>query len=246
MARPKKVGLDYFPVDVDFDDKIQALELIHGNDGLAWLLRFWQTAYKTEDGIVDLSELFGELMANKCRITTEKQNSIIELLRKVGHLQHCGDGKYTSHGIQKRISAISSERRAAIERKNQRESQKTKKKEIKEKRKESKTPPQCSLNNENSSANNEIDPPIKNENTIPPQIEWLLSYKKERNSVVDANKFFDFYSSKGWMVGKNRMKDWKAAFRRWENDDSGIKKPSPEFSANACRRGENGKLVPVV
>jgi len=31
-----------------------------------------------------------------------------------------------------------------------------------------------------------------------------------------AQQFFDFYESKGWMIGKNKMKDWKAAARRWK------------------------------
>lgn len=54
------------------------------------------------------------------------------------------------------------------------------------------------------------------EKTIPPKIEDVISYCKERNNGVDVNKWYDFYSSKGWMIGKNKMKDWKAAVRTWE------------------------------
>ncbi len=50
----------------------------------------------------------------------------------------------------------------------------------------------------------------------PPTYEQVSSYCKERNNSVDANVFIDFYESKGWMVGKNKMKDWKAAVRNWE------------------------------
>lgn len=50
----------------------------------------------------------------------------------------------------------------------------------------------------------------------PPTLQEIQDYVKERKSPVDAEKFFDFYESNGWMVGKNRMKDWKAAFRNWE------------------------------
>jgi len=52
---------------------------------------------------------------------------------------------------------------------------------------------------------------------IPPKIEDVKNYCKERKNNVDANKWFDFYTSKGWMVGKNKMKDWKAAVRTWED-----------------------------
>ena len=54
---------------------------------------------------------------------------------------------------------------------------------------------------------------------IPPQIEWVREYCKSRNNNVDPDKFFDFYESKGWKVGKERMKDWEAAIRTWEKDN---------------------------
>lgn len=54
---------------------------------------------------------------------------------------------------------------------------------------------------------------------IPPQISEIEEYCKERNNKVDANRFYDFYESKGWLVGKNKMKDWKAAVRTWEQGD---------------------------
>ena len=52
----------------------------------------------------------------------------------------------------------------------------------------------------------------------PPTYEQVFGYCKERNNSVDANVFIDFYESKGWMVGKNKMKDWKAAVRNWERN----------------------------
>lgn len=51
---------------------------------------------------------------------------------------------------------------------------------------------------------------------IPPTIEDVASYCLERNNGVDSVKWHNFYSSKGWMVGSNKMKDWKAAVRTWE------------------------------
>ena len=50
----------------------------------------------------------------------------------------------------------------------------------------------------------------------PPTIEEVKDYAKERNGSVDPVRFFEYYTSNGWMVGKNKMKDWKAAFRNWE------------------------------
>ena len=50
----------------------------------------------------------------------------------------------------------------------------------------------------------------------PPTLQEVSAYCLERANGVDPNKWHDFYTSKGWMVGKNKMKDWKAAVRTWE------------------------------
>lgn len=57
---------------------------------------------------------------------------------------------------------------------------------------------------------------------IPPSQDEIKSYCDERKNNVDPARFVDFYSSKGWMVGKNKMKDWKAAVRNWENSNKAI------------------------
>ena len=53
-----------------------------------------------------------------------------------------------------------------------------------------------------------------------PTVEDVSLYCQSRNNFVDAEKFFDFYSSNGWRVGKNAMKDWKAAVRTWEKNST--------------------------
>ena len=50
----------------------------------------------------------------------------------------------------------------------------------------------------------------------PPTREEVKAYCQERNKGVNPDKWYDFYESKGWMVGKNKMKDWKASVRTWE------------------------------
>ena len=51
---------------------------------------------------------------------------------------------------------------------------------------------------------------------VPPSLEEVTAYCRERHNDVNPQKWHDFYSAKGWMVGKNKMKDWKAAIRTWE------------------------------
>lgn len=65
-----------------------------------------------------------------------------------------------------------------------------------------------------------------------PTIEQIKNYCLERKNSVNAEKFFDYYASNGWKVGKNPMKDWKACVRTWEgnNFNSSQKKiPSSDF-----------------
>ena len=57
---------------------------------------------------------------------------------------------------------------------------------------------------------------------IKPTLEEVSDYCKERNNNIDPNKFIDYYESKGWMIGKNKMKDWKAAIRLWERNQRSV------------------------
>ena len=51
-----------------------------------------------------------------------------------------------------------------------------------------------------------------------PTLEEVRAYCQERKNCVNAEKFVDYYDSNGWKVGKNAMKDWKAAVRTWEKN----------------------------
>lgn len=54
----------------------------------------------------------------------------------------------------------------------------------------------------------------------PPTLEEVGRYCAERDNLVDAQKFVDHYTSNGWRVGKNPMKDWRAAVRTWERSET--------------------------
>ena len=63
----------------------------------------------------------------------------------------------------------------------------------------------------------------------PPGIDELRDYMASKGGGGDAQRFHDFYTSKNWMVGKNKMKDWKAAARNWirrNEDENGKRSPS--------------------
>ncbi len=85
------------------------------------------------------------------------------------------------------------------------------------------TQPQTDTNNNDNNYNNDNKYIGEKSNRfIPPILEEVKAYCKERNNNVDTQRFIDFYSAKGWMVGKNKMKDWKAAARTWEKDSKPV------------------------
>jgi hypothetical protein len=53
-----------------------------------------------------------------------------------------------------------------------------------------------------------------------PTVEDVQNYCAHRSNGVNPQKFVDFYTAKDWMIGKNKMKDWRAAVRTWENKDA--------------------------
>ena len=66
----------------------------------------------------------------------------------------------------------------------------------------------------------------------PPSIEEVRSYVQEKGYSVDAEQFVNFYESKGWMVGKNKMYNWHAAIATWQ-------KREKEHYGNFQQKSEN-------
>ena len=59
-----------------------------------------------------------------------------------------------------------------------------------------------------------------------PTVDEVKAYCQERGNNIDPNAFVDFYSAKGWRVGNQPMKDWKACVRTWERRDQQKAKPA--------------------
>ncbi|MBR3973249.1 MAG: hypothetical protein IKJ99_04800 [Oscillospiraceae bacterium] len=65
----------------------------------------------------------------------------------------------------------------------------------------------------------EADKPPTRPRFTPPTVEQVKAYCTEKGYTVDADRFVDYYTSNGWRVGKNPMKDWKAAVRTWNRKE---------------------------
>jgi len=82
----------------------------------------------------------------------------------------------------------------------------------------------------------------------PPTHEEIADYCNENQYSINIYTFMNFYESKGWMVGKNRMKDWQAAVRGWHaRDQSDFKKSNknvkPDIQSELNRFTKMGKMI---
>ncbi len=82
-------------------------------------------------------------------------------------------------------------------------------------------------NNPSNNPNKKQDVSTEPKRFVPPTVEEVSAYCLERKNSVNPYRFVDFYQSKGWKVGRDKMKDWKAAVRTWEHSD--YAKPSEKL-----------------
>ena len=66
----------------------------------------------------------------------------------------------------------------------------------------------------------------------PESVEAVRAYCQERNNGVNPEAFFNYYEANGWKVGRNPMKDWKAAVRNWETKDGRGPRPKGGTQSN--------------
>lgn len=76
-------------------------------------------------------------------------------------------------------------------------------------------------------------PPKKTKRFEPPSLQKVQEYCKERNNGVDAWRWYNFYQAKDWFIGKNKMKDWRAAVRTWEKPKLNATNPITKPKLNA-------------
>jgi DNA-binding transcriptional ArsR family regulator len=82
----------------------------------------------------------------------------------------------------------------------------------------------------NTTSNNTINKggtPKKTKRFVKPTLDEVTEYCNLRGAGIDPQGFIDFYESKDWMIGKNKMKDWKAAVRTWMRKDRERKQVQP-------------------
>lgn len=82
------------------------------------------------------------------------------------------------------------------------------------------TPNNNNINNNNNNKKENIIKERRTKRFVPPSLEEIEEYCKERNNNVDPEKFKNYYDALGWTLGRNKaIKDWKACVRTWERND---------------------------
>ena len=88
-----------------------------------------------------------------------------------------------------------------------------------EKPKKANTNTKTNTNRNTKSNDMEADKPPTRNRFIPQTVDEVRAYCTEKGYTVDSNRFVDYYTSNGWKVGKNSMRDWKAAVRSWNGKE---------------------------
>ncbi len=104
-----------------------------------------------------------------------------------------------------------------------------------------------SIGKDSIDKDNSVPSGTKKQKFMPPSVEEVRAYIAEKGMNIDAEKFWNFYESKGWMVGKNPMKNWRAACNTWNTKDNpkpgGGKTPSFDPAEVGRRARENDPIL---
>jgi hypothetical protein len=248
MARPVKIGLEYFPLDVDIfdDEKVIPISSEFGIKGEIILIRVLCAIYRN-GYFIECSESFKFKIAKQTNTSHALVGDVISGLARWGFFDEtmfCSLGILTSLGIQKRWMEATRKRvinydelqfwlldvkdkkefpaeethvsggrnytktTFKAEETTQKDTETTQKK-VKENK----------VNNKEKEKRKEIA-----KRFLPPSIDEVKKFVSEKNYSVDPESFVAFYQSKNWFVGKNKMKDWRAAVVTWEKRNREFKK----------------------
>ena len=216
-GRKEKHTIDYFPHYVNHKKTMHIIEQKYGNNGYAFWFKLLELLGKSEHHIYDMtteeSSLYFYSQVNTTEATGKevlemlaRLNAIDQELYESGYIYsekfceniHDAYRKRSAEMLNKaeviQLYRISTGRNSINSARNtQRKVKYSKVKEIKGEESKGK------------------------KNTIPPKMEWIEDYCTERKNGINPSEFFNHYQSKGWFIGKNKMKDWKACVHTWEN-----------------------------
>ena len=242
MARPTKRGLEYFPLDVDFfsDTKIKILRAHYGADGVEVYLYLLTEIYR-EGYYRKVDEDFLTVMADELRMKISKVKQVLSFLLERSLFDDTlfqSDKIITSAGIQRRFQEAV--KRRAMKNPivtesfwilSEKETQSFIK--VTHSKSYSQNNPDNSQNNPGYSQNNDTKESRVKESKVKesrvesttlsqtdflrPTLREVEAYCKERSSLVNPERFYDYYEASGW-IDKNGepVKNWRQTLIGWE------------------------------
>lgn len=250
MARPQKGGLDYFSVDCHFSDSVKLIQAEFGLVGIGILIRLWQKIYGEKGYYTKWDTDVALVFSSECNVGANVVNEVVSACIRRGLFdknKYDRFGILTSASIQEHFAGATSRRESQEvfadylliparknwvfaynnpvyvdnNSKNDDDNPQSKVKESKVKYSKEYVSPQTPQGGDEKKPRTRF---------VKPTVEEIRSYCQERNNGIDPERFFDFYESKGWVVGKQPMKDWKACIRTWEKSANNSQKQSEETS----------------
>lgn len=249
MARKNKNDAEFFPHDADMrnDIKVTALRRKFSHTGYAVWCFMLETLTDSEDFELDYNEINQELLAADFDVSVEELREIIDYSVKIGILQQ-EDGKVYSDALKRRFVPLLEARerrrqRAEINRMNGRKGGNPNFKkgqpnpyyqitqsvmednqnitELTEDITEDNPKVKQSKVQQSTEKHKETPKGVKKTASrfSAPTIDEVRAYAQEKGYNIDAEHFVDYYTSNGWRVGRNPMKDWKATVRTWASRD---------------------------
>lgn len=237
MAESKKYW--YIQLNVNFFDDDRIDWLCEQNNGYAYVVLYLKLCLKTANNNGILTRQIGDMIipynvdkiAEVTNINVDIVRVALELYKRIG-LVYEADENCNFMRLPEVPGMVGYTTQAAIEKARQRE----RKKQLEAGQLTDKCPDNVrqelrvkSLELRDNSSDKEKEQDKNRKRFTPPTVEEVAAYCRERNNRIDPQTFVDFYSSKGWVVGKSKMKDWKAAVRTWEKRDGNSQ---PERTVN--------------
>lgn len=248
-----KSGIPYFPLDVELDEKMELIEAEYGLTGYAVILKLLQRIYGGHGYYIHWTYEVALLFAKRIGVGGSVVSEIIEAAVKRGVFHKKIFEKYkvlTSEGIQKRYFTAIARRKeievnddillvqvnhfcknASILHKNA--SKNARNADIPAQRKEKERKEEKSREYMSRAGK-----PAQNRSlaSIPPKREDVEQYITDQRYPFSVDEFMDYYQSNGWRVGKQKMKDWKAAVRNWARREKEYTKQKTNQALNYAQR----------
>lgn len=229
-----KAGLDYFPLDVTMDAKMELIEAEFGLTGFGVIVHLLQEIYGKAGYYIEWTNEVALLFARKVGLGGSAVSEIVDASIRRGMFDKEIFDKYqilTSKGIQKRYFEAVSRRKSLevdfnillVDCANFLKNADIKRVNVNILSKNAYISEQSKVEKSRVKKSKEdigADKPPRQTRFVSPTVEEVRAYCLERKNSVDPEKFVSFYAAKGWMIGKNKMKDWKQAVITWERGSS--------------------------